>query len=261
MSTVYRVMASKLHVHPAPRVKSPILIGIPSGWSLLTDSVTVGDYVIGYDDPSTPEPARQTDAWVHVQQVLIPDQLPRPLVGFASLAWLRRTLDDPVTPMTLTPIHAPRISRALFVDVLTRARSAAAPEAGACYDVAAASGCDPAVALAFFYHESKFGRDGIAARTRNWGNLRHSPGGLGHEVPGANGGMFVAYPDWVTGIRDWCILMHRPMYRGESVALILPDYAPSSDGNRPERYAAAVVAKVNEWMAEDLDRADHGGQR
>lgn len=151
------------------------------------------------------------------------------------------------------PIQAPpRISPAVFAEVLTRAGSPAAPEntGGALYQIPLAHGLDPAVALAFFQHESTYGTAGLAVQTRNWGNLRRSPTGRGQvrEIPGR--GPFAHYRTWADSLHDWCALMRGPLYLGAgraTVAQIVPVYAPSSDGNRPAAYVAAVERSVAAW--------------
>jgi len=246
----YRVLApSGSRVRSAPGLHGAVLATLPLGTLVQADRVAVGpEDIPGYDDPTTPEPARRTNGWAH---------LIAPVVGYAALAWLEEVHGAPLgdyTPQTLTVRHAPRITEATFTRVLEGARSPAAAEAAACYAACVAAGCDPAVALAFFGHESTYGTAGLAVRTKNWGNLRR--GRRGVVRPTATG-PFAFYATWTDSLRDWCDLLAGPVYAGDglhTVGQILPRYAPSSDGNAPARYAQAVCDSVNRWVREEAAR-------
>ncbi len=54
----------------------------------------------------------------------------------------------------------------------------AASDAAALYRIPLDRSLDPAVALAFFAHESTYGTAGVAVHSRNWGNLRRGPRAL-----------------------------------------------------------------------------------
>ncbi len=146
----------------------------------------------------------------------------------------------------LTFIAPPRIAADAFARVLATGASPAAPDAAALYAICAGHGLDPAVALAFFAHESRYGTRGVAARSRNWGNLRR--GRRAYAV--ADG--FAYYRAWPDSLRDWCdLIIARYVAQGlATVELALPVYAPSSDGNAPARYVAIVRALVASWSAE-----------
>lgn len=154
----------------------------------------------------------------------------------------------------LTIAHAPRISAAQFSRVLVRAASPAAPDAAKLYAIPPTYGLDSAIALAFFRHESSCGTQGIARTTLNWGNLRRSQG----RAVGSQGG-FAKYARWADSLHDWCVLIRDGYLRGRklsTVRQVIPIYAPSSDGNAPERYADSVMADVARWMVEDQLPAD-----
>ena len=132
--------------------------------------------------------------------------------------------------------------------MLTGAGSPAAPEADALWAACVQREVDPAIALAFFRHESTYGTAGVAKQSRNWGNLRRGKRGV---IRSTAGGSFAFYPTWTAGLMDWCDLLRGPIYEGDglvTVAQVLPRYAPSSDGNAPTRYAQAVADAVNGWM-------------
>jgi hypothetical protein len=136
--------------------------------------------------------------------------------------------------------------------VLRDARSPAA--ADACYQAIIDHGIDPAVGLAFFRHESSFGTAGVAARTKGWGNIVVAAlacVGAASRRTGQDG-RFAAYATWADGAHDWAAYMRcRYLERGmATVESIIPIYAPSSDGNKPSAYIAAVRADVARWVAQ-----------
>lgn len=249
MTTTYRVLApSGSRVRSDPGLHGAVLTTLPLGTLVQADRVAVGpEDIPGYDDPTTPEPARRTNGWAH---------LIAPVVGYVALAWLEEVREPTGhlwTPDTLTVKAAPRITLATFITVLHNAASPAVNEAVACWSACLASGVDPAVALAFFGHESTYGTSGIARQSKNWGNLRKSPGRRG-TVQSTVHGPFVFYPTWTASLMDWRDLLVGPVYAGDglhTVGQILPRYAPSSDGNAPARYAQAVCDSVNRWAREE----------
>ncbi|MCU0492723.1 MAG: glucosaminidase domain-containing protein [Chloroflexaceae bacterium] len=164
-----------------------------------------------------------------------------------------------VSAGSLTFVAPPRISRELFVQILQRGRngfnSPAAPVAGDLYDIIAAYGVDPAVALAMFAHESQFCTVGVCAmyNTRNWGAQR---GAVRRErvqdyVPGP----FVRYHSWHDGMRDWSeLILFRYVNRGlDTVDKAIPVYAPTGDGNVPSAYIASVYRMVAAWQGQVAD--------
>lgn len=236
----YTVLASPVvNVRQRPSARSAVVTTIPFGQLVTADGLHHDEQharTIGYDDPATPEPARVSYLWAHTTA---------PVVGYVSMAWLQ--LYTPRAPLTIR--SEPRISFDRFQRLLDG--SPALPEARACYDTCVQAGLDPAVALAFFLHESSMGREGVAARFKNWGNLRRGRRG---QVRQTSGGPFVAYPTWVAGLADWCDLINGRIYAGAgrvTVDQVVPVYAPSSDHNRPAHYIAAVTAAVEEWTRYD----------
>jgi hypothetical protein len=135
----------------------------------------------------------------------------------------------------------------MFAQILRDAHSPAADVAEECYDIITSYGMDPAVGLAFFRHESSYGKAGVAARSINWGNLRK-----GKRAREEIGG-FAYYDDWRESLRDWCDLI-RYRYIEElgldTVAKILYRYAPPSE-NDTALYVARVEGYIHEWAAND----------
>lgn len=141
----------------------------------------------------------------------------------------------------------PRISAGLFARVLSRNHSPAAHYAAQLATIPEAYNLDRAVALAFFRHESTYGTQGIAVRSLNWGNLRN--GVRAYKIENN----FAFYHSWADSLHDWCQLI-KVRYIGRGLLTVrhaLPIYAPSSDGNAPQRYADQVCADVARWMVED----------
>lgn len=150
-------------------------------------------------------------------------------------------------------ISEQRISERQFISVLERAGSPAAPDAQRLAEIPPIYDIDRAVALAFFEYESSFGKAGICKEfnTRNWGMVRRpfDPASAIGSTPHP----FAIYSNWPSGLHDWCRRI-RGRYVAEGLTTVrkaLPVYAPSSDGNRPQRYADAVVAAVVRWQRED----------
>jgi hypothetical protein len=147
----------------------------------------------------------------------------------------------------LTFAAAPRISQASFSRILTSAGSPAAPYGDELYTIITGYGLDPAVALAFFQHESQYCNTGACARSglQNWGMLRR------HIKAERNAGIvggFARYATWQDGVRDWCELMLGYIRRGmDTVEKAIPVYAPTSDGNVPTAYISAIRRQVAAW--------------
>ncbi|HVB20716.1 MAG TPA: hypothetical protein VNG51_02065 [Ktedonobacteraceae bacterium] len=105
-------------------------------------------------------------------------------------------------------------------------------------------GIDDAFALAFFWHESQFGRLGVAVTTRSLGNIVCTPG-----YPVCVG-RFRWYASWQAGCLDWFrLLAVEYLPRGlTTLEQIVPVYAPSSE-NDVSAYIAAVLSAVSAWRS------------
>jgi hypothetical protein len=142
---------------------------------------------------------------------------------------------------------APRISQGAFSQILAAAGSPAAPHADELYSIIVAYGLDPAVALAFFQHESQYCTTGACARgdLRNWGMQRRAI--RAERSSGVVQG-FARYHTWQDGVRDWCELILGYINRGmDTVEKAVPVYAPQSDGNVPAAYIGAIRRQVTAW--------------
>ena len=148
----------------------------------------------------------------------------------------------------------PTISKSVFHDALVHHASPAIVDfeklqinsamAEVYYDIPVAFTLDPNVALAFFLHESGMGKEGYAAHTLNWGNLREGQGQI------KNDGAMAYYSWWGQGLYDWCRLikesgLYLPSHN--TVSKVTPVYAPSADQNSPAQYADAVNQQCALW--------------
>jgi hypothetical protein len=113
------------------------------------------------------------------------------------------------------------------------------------YSLGAQAGIDPAFALAFFLHESTFGRYGIAADNKGLGNIRCTPGYWCKHG-------FRAYHTWQEGYADWFSLikdLYVNAWNCRTVEQIIPHYAPSSE-NDTQGYINSVLGSVATWRQE-----------
>ena len=140
---------------------------------------------------------------------------------------------------------APSITAGFINQVLAHYHSPAAETGQARYDLGVKYDIDPVYALAFFWHESDFGRAGIARITRSLGNLRCIP-----DSPCVNG--YESFSSWEQGYEAWYKLI-RDLYINQwglkTVAQIVPTYAPAADHNAPMAYIAAIEQAVTAWRA------------
>jgi len=151
----------------------------------------------------------------------------------------------------------PTCSYAAFAGHLA-SHSPAAVETPEIWAILETHGIDPAVALAFFHHESACGTKGRAVQTHSWGNLRYHDqyARLPYRVGLLDG--FCAYATWTTAALHFADhLLGRDgtdNYHGlTTVAEVVPIWAPTADGNVPVAYIAAV-----EEFASSL--GSHGGK-
>jgi hypothetical protein len=107
---------------------------------------------------------------------------------------------------------------------------------------------DDVFALAFFWHESQFGRLGVAVVTHSLGNIVCTSG-----YPSCVG-RFRSYASWQAGCLDWFhLLATEYLPRGlTTVEQIVPVYAPASE-NDVSAYIMAVVSAVKTWRSGRLE--------
>lgn len=139
---------------------------------------------------------------------------------------------------------APTISPAQINQVLARYNSPAAGLGQTFYDQGVAHGINPAVALAFFVHESQAGTAGIARFTNSIGNIRALPGQPSYEG-------FRQYTSWQEGIADYYRLIRETYINSwglHTVDSIIPRYAPAADHNNEASYIQTVKDLVRGWL-------------
>lgn len=151
-------------------------------------------------------------------------------------------------PGLYNPLGPSSISLETFQHFLKQGDSPALAEAASMYNACMRLFCDPAVALAFFQHESSMGRQGIAAETRSLGNIRCVAGTPCRTT--SNNGSFKLYASWTDGVIDWVILIretYATKWKLYSLEQIIPRYAPSADNNNPTGYINAVKNLVDKY--------------
>lgn len=149
----------------------------------------------------------------------------------------------PATSSSYVVLGQPSISADFINAVLKAYHSPAAGTGQALYDLGVQYGIDPVFALAFFQHESTFGRYGMAVVTHSLGNLRCSAGYACYQ-------RYSAFPSWQAGYEAWYKLL-RDLYikqwRLTTIAQIVPTYAPASDHNNVADYIADIEHAVDTW--------------
>lgn len=143
---------------------------------------------------------------------------------------------------TYSVLGKPSISAQFINNVLCQASSPACGTGTALYQLGIRHGIDPVYALAFFQHESTFGRYGVASVNKGLGNIRCSQGYT--CISG-----FRAYATWQEGYEDWYHLI-RTLYVDvwglTTIDTIVPRYAPSSENDTPS-YILAIKHAVDMW--------------
>jgi Mannosyl-glycoprotein endo-beta-N-acetylglucosaminidase len=145
----------------------------------------------------------------------------------------------------LSLVGQPSITVAFINQVLAHHDSPAQGMGQAFYDEGLASNIDPAFALAFFRHESGFGRAGEARSSLSIGNLRCLK-----DYPCRDN--FAWFSSWREGIRAWFKLISGPLYVGSgltTLSKVVSRYAPTEDGNDNAAYVQAVTRAVQSWRS------------
>ena len=147
------------------------------------------------------------------------------------------------------PIGPPTISLETFAHFLKEKNSPAYPEAASMYQNCIKLSCDPAVALAFFNHESSMGTMGAAVANKSFGNIRCT---AGWPCDNSGGGGFKIYNTWTEGLIDWAILLkdvYAAKFQLYTLEQIIPVYAPAEDHNQPVVYINTVKSLVDQYRA------------
>jgi len=173
------------------------------------------------------------------------------LILFLGALWLVEGSHSPLLSApakavaTSSVVGAPSVSVAFINQVLVAYQSPAAGLGQALYDDGVAAQIDPVYALAFFMHESSFGRLG-------WGHANHSLGNIRCSVGYTCQGGYRFYRSWQEGCVDWYRLIrgrYVDQLRLSTVEQIVPVYAPAADHNDVEAYIQAVERAVATWRS------------
>ena len=144
-------------------------------------------------------------------------------------------------------VHTPTITASFINRVLAANNSPAQGTGQAMYDYGVQYGIDPVYALAFFRHESSFGKNGIATANKSLGNIRCSTSSTTYTCH--NG--FRRYATWAAGYEDWYKLIRHSYVDQQNlrtIEQIVPVYAPASE-NDVAAYISSVEQAVDAWRA------------
>lgn len=153
-------------------------------------------------------------------------------------------------------IREPTISKGVWDQIVMRgAHASHAVEICSLYHIPVSMGIDPAIALAFFKHESQYGTAGVNLThgLKNWGNVRtpYNPdNSIGQAITPK--GPFARYPTWASGLVDWCeriINIYVNQRSLDTLEKAIPIYAPVSDGNSPYNYVRAVHSTLEGYKS------------
>lgn len=180
------------------------------------------------------------------------------LAGLASMNPSTQSQAAPAQPHTQQRLASastvlvgsqPTLSAAFIDRVLCQAASPACGTGNVLYDLGVKYGIDPAYALAFFQHESTFGKAGVARQTHSLGNIRCSAGW--RCIAG-----FRAYANWEGGYEDWYRLIrwYASDLHKRQLKDIVHTYAPAADHNNPDGYVRSVCDAVNAWRSVQAQR-------
>lgn len=144
-------------------------------------------------------------------------------------------------PLSGSIIGPPTIPAAFIDHVLDVAQSPAKGIGTVMYQLGVQYGIDPVYALAFFHHESGYGKAGVAVTTHSVGNIRCT---VGYTCDSSGG--YRAYPSYAASVADWYALI-RDVYLAHgltTVQTIIPVYAPTADHNDESAYIYSVLSDV-----------------
>jgi hypothetical protein len=141
-------------------------------------------------------------------------------------------------------IGKPSITASFINQVLDYYDSPASGKGQTLYDYGVKYGVDPAYALAFFMHESSFGKQGVAKVTRSLGNIRATEGYDSYQG-------YRKYKTWEEGFEDWYRLIAKTyvqQWKLYTIDQIIPVYAPREDNNDEGAYIRSVKLAVSKWQ-------------
>ena len=149
---------------------------------------------------------------------------------------------------TYSVIGHPTVTVSLIQKVLAYYHSPASDQAQTLYDASVRCGIDPAFTLAFFMHESSFGKSGEATQSLSPGNLRCIPNFRCQDG-------YSWYDSWKDGFTVYCRLIRNLYVDGwglVTIYQIIPRYAPPSNNNDDSAYINALKNAVDTWRSGQL---------
>lgn len=150
---------------------------------------------------------------------------------------------------SLYSVGHPTLSPTFINSVLTAYHSPMRGLGQDIYNMLAHYHLDPAIALAFYLHESSMGTTGEARTTRAWGNSRCIPNA---RCIDQDRGGYAAFDTWTQGLQEWCWQITDELYAAGGKVLvddIIPTYAPTADGNDESSYIAALKHAADTWRS------------
>ncbi len=145
-------------------------------------------------------------------------------------------------------LNKPTVTVDFINKVLDAYHSPAAGKGKTLYDLGVKYEIDPAVALAFFLHESTMGTQGEARVTFSLGNIRCTK-----DFPCPDG--YSHYPSWEVGFEEWYKLI-RNLYVAQldktTFETIIPTYAPQADNNDEKAYIDSLKHSLDIWHSGEL---------
>jgi Mannosyl-glycoprotein endo-beta-N-acetylglucosaminidase len=151
----------------------------------------------------------------------------------------------------------PTITASMINRVLATYNSPAAGKGQELYAMGIQYGIDPAFALAFFMHESTFGKNGEATISLSLGNLRCIPNAAcinpsGQTCQATDNSCYAGFPTWEAGFKAWYELI-RNLYIAQwgltTIEQIIPKYAPTSDHNDETAYINSLKHSIDTWRS------------
>lgn len=133
---------------------------------------------------------------------------------------------EPIPADGFSVVSDPSISARQINTILAYYHSPAAGKGQALYDLGVQYHIDPVVALAFFHHESTFGKFGEASYTHSLGNLRCMQG---YPCVDKERGGYAKFASWEDGFAAWFKLIHNlyiTQWKLTTVNQIISKYAP-----------------------------------
>lgn len=170
--------------------------------------------------------------------------------GLAKVVTPRATNTLTTNPSSI--VGTPTVTAEFINKVLTSAGSPAQGKGQAIYDLGVEYGIDPVFALAFFEHESNFGKNGEARSTLSPGNLRCIKN---YACVDQDRGGYAKFDSWEEGFRAWYALikdLYITAWGRTTIEEIIPKYAPSSDNNDEQAYINSVMQQVQQWRSGNI---------